>query len=149
MRTIRDWDSTGQPADVSVWLWSAQLYSGNKLMEVSSLYYTWVPHYTSLTTCSLINPLLWFYWAARCCSGALTGILECVRLSASPCLDKAACPLSLMPQLGWGMPPCSWIRKTAEGVHSEGRAGQAGRAHWPRPQLSALKDGALSGARGW
>ncbi|AWP03327.1 Hypothetical protein SMAX5B_014183 [Scophthalmus maximus] len=41
------------------------------------------------------------------CSGALTGILECVGLSASLCLDKAACPLSLMPQLGRGMPPYS------------------------------------------
>ncbi|CAF96864.1 unnamed protein product [Tetraodon nigroviridis] len=34
--------------------------------------------------------------------GAPAGILECVRLSAGLCLDKAACPLSLMAQLGGG-----------------------------------------------
>lgn len=67
---------------------------------------------------SLVNPLLLLYWIGGGCSRALTGILECVRLSAGLCLDKAACPLSLMPQLGRGMPPRSWNRKTAEGCHA-------------------------------
>lgn len=69
--------------------------------------------------------------------GALVGILECVRLSAGLCLDKAAHPLSLMPQLGWGMPPCSWNRRTAERCHAfwgQGRSGEPCPADYTTPQ---------------
>lgn len=58
--------------------------------------------------CCLVNPLLRLHWAAGARRiAALTGILECVTLSASLCLDKAACPLSPMPQLVPGMRPRS------------------------------------------
>lgn len=57
--------------------------------------------------CSLVNPFLYFNWTVELLQRGSAGVLECVRLSAGLCLDKAVCPLSLMPQLGRGMPPCS------------------------------------------
>lgn len=86
---------------------------------------------------SLVNPSLGFTEWVVCddgsSDGTLGGILECVRLSARRCLDKAPCPLSPMAQLGRGMPAAPEIEgqlKPAMHAEAEGRVGPGWGAGW-------------------
>lgn len=114
------------------------------LVEVSELLTD-----VSKCPCSLVNPFLLLYWAGGAAAGLSLG-----SWSASDCL-RACVWIRQHAHCLW----CpSWAevclhapeieRQLRAAMHSEGRAGQAGRAHWPRPQLSTMRDGLLSGARG-
>lgn len=87
---------------------------------------------------ALLTLYLVLYWAGGAAlgwgGGALAGILECVRLSACLCLDKAACPLSLMPPAGSRYAVHAPEIERQLHTEGQGRTGP-GRAHRPRPQL--------------